>query len=336
MRQIQFYYDQPANVSEPMYLQIIENMADGLDSEAGMLAGDQLHLMPNFTWVVTPEMIDSHQKLIRGIDEIDDATLREMFLVCQKQIDLLWQLEYQLIQIVSTTIQLAIPQTKSERRKWHRKMKYYYLRRPWKDHEDCQQLVKQSQEAYTSVKALVPQIKQRLEQLRSQLSPEQIAEQVPVGIQPIPKTPRQALIRPRNWNPADNLPPRSDEVHIEPFDQPEKDLIDEAREESDAREAIKLLRRALMRVQDNGQKFIIYMELGLRHEELGNVGWAIRYYTDSLKVIEQPLVLFWRGRLYYRQRKFTEAKADLSAALTAGLPSPEREEAEQYRQAIIL
>ena len=51
------------------------------------------------------------------------------------------------------------------------------------------------------------------------------------------------------------------------------------------------------------------------------------------------MLYFWRGRLYYQQQKWEEARTDFEKALSftpkeGHLPSPEKEEAEQYLSAL--
>lgn len=117
--------------------------------------------------------------------------------------------------------------------------------------------------------------------------------------------------------------------------QEAKDLIDIANGEPDVQKAIKLLEQALAYGEMGIQASKAYMELGMRYEDLGEIGKAIEHYTKSLTAWKPfGLGYFWRGRLFYTQGQWEDARSDFEQALTfapkGGLPSPEREEAAEY------
>jgi tetratricopeptide (TPR) repeat protein len=117
--------------------------------------------------------------------------------------------------------------------------------------------------------------------------------------------------------------------------QEAKDLIDMGNGESDPQQAIKLFQQALTYGETGIQASKAFMELGMRYEDLGEIEKAIEHYTKSLAAWKPfGIGYFWRGRLYYAQGQWEQAQSDFEQALTFAseglLPSPEREEAEEY------
>lgn len=111
-----------------------------------------------------------------------------------------------------------------------------------------------------------------------------------------------------------------------------KDRIDAAREEPSHKRAIKMLNRALQDNPTDMQAGAIYMELGFRYGELGEIEQAIEYYTRSIEggKVPNPWVHYYRGELYYRQEQWEEALHDFEQAAALEIYPPEREEAERY------
>ncbi|MCL4872139.1 MAG: tetratricopeptide repeat protein [Anaerolineae bacterium] len=117
--------------------------------------------------------------------------------------------------------------------------------------------------------------------------------------------------------------------------QEAKDLIDMGNGESDPQQAIKLFQQALTYGETGIQASKAFMELGMRYEDLGETEQAIEHYTRSLTAWKPfGFGYFWRGRLYYARGQWEQARSDIERALNFAsesmLPSPEREEAEEY------
>jgi tetratricopeptide (TPR) repeat protein len=117
-------------------------------------------------------------------------------------------------------------------------------------------------------------------------------------------------------------------------DQRAKDLIDQAEGEFNLHRAIKLLVEALEYGDTGIQASKAHLGLGMRYEELNEYDKAIEHYTKAMDALEPfSRVLYWRGRLYYEQGQWDEARKDLEQALAfpSGemLDSFEREEAKE-------
>ncbi|MCA9953400.1 MAG: tetratricopeptide repeat protein [Anaerolineales bacterium] len=117
-------------------------------------------------------------------------------------------------------------------------------------------------------------------------------------------------------------------------DQRASDLIDKA-DAAYSKRAIKLLQKALTYGTRGIQASKAYFGLGMRYEDMGNIELAIENYSKAIQAYKSfGMVHFWRGRLYYQQQKWIEARADFEKALSFsvenGLPSPEKEEARRY------
>lgn len=123
-------------------------------------------------------------------------------------------------------------------------------------------------------------------------------------------------------------------------DQRAKDLIDmtEGIPDSQPEEAIKLLTEALTYGETGIQASKAYLGLGMRYEDLNDIDKAIENYTKSLDANKPfSICLFWRGKLYFQQGKWPEAKSDFKQALELGeLVSPEVEQAQDYLKQIQL
>lgn len=115
-------------------------------------------------------------------------------------------------------------------------------------------------------------------------------------------------------------------------DQRAKTLIDMTEGAFKPEDAIPLLEMALEYGQSGIQASKAYLGLGMRYEELGELELAIENYTSSMDAYKPfSIALFWRGRLYFEQGKWEEARADFEQAISfEDLFSPEREEAEQF------
>jgi tetratricopeptide (TPR) repeat protein len=111
-----------------------------------------------------------------------------------------------------------------------------------------------------------------------------------------------------------------------------EDRIEAARGQPSHKRAIKMLNRALQDSPTGMQASEIYMELGFRYGELGEIEQAIENYTKSIDEgkLPNPLVYYWRGELYYRQKEWDKAVHDFEQAVALGVYSPEREQAQQY------
>lgn len=111
-----------------------------------------------------------------------------------------------------------------------------------------------------------------------------------------------------------------------------KDRIETSRNEPSHKRAINMLNRALKNNLTEIQSSEIYKELGFRYSELGEITQALESYTKSIDLgkLPDPLVYFWRGELYCRQKEWKKAIKDFEQAITLGIYTPEREQALQY------
>jgi tetratricopeptide (TPR) repeat protein len=115
-------------------------------------------------------------------------------------------------------------------------------------------------------------------------------------------------------------------------DQRVKDQIEASRDGPSHKRAINKLSRLLKDNPSQIQSSEIYMELGFRYAELGDISQAIENYTKSIELekLPDPLVYFWRGELYYRQQEWKKAQKDFEQAVELEIYTPEREQALQY------
>lgn len=123
-----------------------------------------------------------------------------------------------------------------------------------------------------------------------------------------------------------------DDIQAFAGDQTVRDRIEASRNESNHKRAISKLNRLLEESSAQDQASEIYLELGFRYAELGEIPQAIENYTKSIDLakLANPLVYFWRGELYYRQKEWKKAVKDFEQAVELEIYAPERDQALQY------
>jgi tetratricopeptide (TPR) repeat protein len=164
----------------------------------------------------------------------------------------------------------------------------------WVNHPDFPPLILQLEQIVIGMQRLYPKLSELLQKYQTQISPDDL----------------KALFG----------------------DQRVKDRIDSARGEPSHKRAIKVLDKALRYNPTDMQTNEIYMELGFRYGELGEIEQAIENYTRSINAskLPNPLVHYWRGELYYSQKEWDKAAQDFEQAVALGVYSPEREQAQRY------
>lgn len=342
LRTILFYYDEPFETTESYYLEVIRRVTDGIHFYAGILAKDQIGEtggFPDLLNVATPEQKESLERLTRGISEIDDPTLQQLLLSLEEQVNRLWELEDRLIDIVTSFLQVQRPRSKVERRRLQRRINRMWHKPDhlsWKGQPEYQKLAGQSVEAWSVVGKVKPLIDNRVAYLEALVEGSQEKSNEARSV-PTSNAPSDRLIRPRGWI-TPQLQERLPSARtVSDFDQRVEDIINESIEETDPREAIKRLRYAL-RIDPSGALVsLVYAHLAMKHKELENLGWAIRYYSKAVAATTQPwpIIHFWRGQLYFQKRRWHEARRDLQEALKipgeeGGILSPEYEQALEY------
>jgi len=123
-----------------------------------------------------------------------------------------------------------------------------------------------------------------------------------------------------------------DDIQALAGDQTVRDRIEASRNEPNHKQAISKLNRLLERSPAQAQASEIFLELGFRYVELGEIVQAVENYTKSIDLakLPNPLVYFWRGELYYRQKEWNKAVKDFEQAVELEIYTPEREQALQY------
>jgi tetratricopeptide (TPR) repeat protein len=111
-----------------------------------------------------------------------------------------------------------------------------------------------------------------------------------------------------------------------------QDKIEASRDDPSHKRVINKLNRILKDNPTKSQSGQIYMELGFRYSELGEISQAIENYTKSIDLAKLPnaFVYFWRGELYYREKEWDKAVKDFEQAITLEIYQPERGQALQY------
>lgn len=266
-------------------------------------------------------------ELLRSlIPQIEDQKLRESLLSLELQTHKVEAFENRFVQVIAEFFDLPLPQTQRERLKLMRRANAYKSdwNPVWARQLEYQQLVKQSQQVFDKWEM----IKIHVSEIGIQLSSES-TEEDDVGRTP-PESMEQ-LVRFLGWEEE-----TADVRGIELGDQRAKEIIDKAIEEPDPQQAIRLLHEALIYGRTGIQASKAYLELGGRYGDMGNAAQAIRYYTKSIEAWEEPnaIAFFWRGELYHQQEQWAEAQEDFEKALSLGLWSPEREQAQRYLSAV--
>lgn len=111
-----------------------------------------------------------------------------------------------------------------------------------------------------------------------------------------------------------------------------QDQIEASRDEPSHKRAINKLNRMLKENPSQDQSSQIFLELGFRYAELGEIEQAIENYSKSIDLAKMPnaLVYFWRGELYYRIKQWSNSVKDFEQAIELEIYTPEREQALQY------
>lgn len=164
----------------------------------------------------------------------------------------------------------------------------------WLDSPELQRLISKLDLAITKMQQLAPKLDEIIQEMHSQVS--------------------------------------LDDLRAFAGDQKIKDRIEASRDEPDHKRAISKLKRILDGNPAQDQASVIYLELGFRYAELGEISPAIESYTKSIDLAKMPnpLVYFWRGELYYRQKEWKRAVRDFKQAVELEVYTPEREQALQY------
>ncbi len=230
---------------------------------------------------------------------ISDSKFRELIDLFRIEVEKMDRLNNQWSEVFTRFFGVSQPKTEREQDKFARKIRNHRKRKgpTWMEEAECQQLLVAMHLIINEIERLKPQIDQSLNRVYGHL-----------------------LVTDEDMG-----------------DERAKDLIDivDGIPDSNPQKAIKLLRKALGYGETGIQASKAYLGLGMRYEDLGDIDQAIENYSNALTAYEPfGMVHFWRGRLYFQQQKWKEARADFEKALVFpiedGLPSPEKEEAEHY------
>ncbi len=230
---------------------------------------------------------------------ISDRKFRELIDLFRIEVEKMDRLNNQWAEVFTRFFGVSQPQTAREQDKFARKIRNHRKRKgpTWMEEAECQQLLDTMRPIIDEIERLKPQIDQSLIRVYGHL-----------------------LVTDEDMG-----------------DERAKDLIDivDGIPDSNPKKAIKLLRKALSYGETGIQASKAYLGLGMRYEDLGDIDQAIENYGRVLDAYDPfGMVYFWRGRLYFQQQKWKEARSDFEKALAFpledGLSSPEREEAEHY------
>ena len=172
MRRVQFYYDEPRELSEEDYLFLIERLGGSMYSGALMLIGELLQGIPNVQEIATSEMFEDYKALIRGINEITDQELRSSVQLLADHSSQLWELEFELLEIVARFYGFEAPYSNSDRKRLHKKLNQHWVRPPaldWRGSEQYQEMVKMVEHIQPFIPMIKKQIDERLRELQAQL-----------------------------------------------------------------------------------------------------------------------------------------------------------------------
>lgn len=246
------------------------------------------------TW--HPWHYPSHTGFDPLIPQITNKGLRELFRLLRIELEKLDDLNVYWLKALANYFKISLPQTLSEMESFARKINFHRRRKgpTWLEETNCQALFTRTRPVISRIESLLLQIDDFISQEYGHL-----------------------LVTGKDFG-----------------DQRASDLIDKA-DAASSKKAIKLLQKALTYGTMGIQASKAYFGLGMRYEDLGNIELAIENYSKAIQAYKSfGMVHFWRGRLYYQQQKWIEARADFEKALSFsvenGLPSPEREEAERY------
>jgi tetratricopeptide (TPR) repeat protein len=334
----QVYFDgKTREMEEKDFLMLIESLVGGAYVIAKTLHYQQVGGFPDVlggweSWC--QRQLEQQQTLI---PQIKDDGLRELCHILDLHTRRIVELGDQFIEAIARFFDSKAPQTRRDRQRLVQKMdKCVSSQGPvWADRPEYKQIVHQSELAFGQAERTKHQIDGMLAKLLVETSDSPEDTFLPTQI------PHARLTRPRNWEATDSYAPTESGEHeiesdAEEFgDQRAKDLIDEADAELEHNRAIKLLHKALRFGRTGIQAHKAYLGLAVRYEDLGNDVRAIKYYTKAMEAWRPTaVILFWRGRLYYRREQWEQARIDFARALgfpsSEGLASPERELAENY------
>lgn len=230
------------------------------------------------------------------IPHITNEGLRELFRLLRIELEKLDDLNVYWSKALANYFKVSQPQTLSEMESFARKINSHRRRKgpTWLEETNCQEL-------FTRTRPVISRIENLLLQIDGAISQEY----------------GHLLVTGKDFG-----------------DQRASDLIDKA-DATTPKTAIKLLQKALTFGTTGIQASKAYFGLGMRYEDVGNIELAIENYSKAIQAYKSfGMVHFWRGRLYYQQQKWIEARADFEKALSFsvenGLPSPEKEEARRY------
>jgi tetratricopeptide (TPR) repeat protein len=269
------------------------------------------------------------------IPQIDDQELRELLHSLEILTRKVEELNAQFVELTANFFALPIPRTRQERQELTQRMNEYKLPRNdywanqpeylswnpiWANQPEYRQLVERSEQVFDEWERIKMQIYHR--QVSLILAIDSNTE----NAHPTSPDSKKRLAKLRNWDEGIVV------EDVEFGDEQAKDLVDMAVEEPDPKKASKLLHQALSYGHTGIQASKAYLELGARSEDLGDTVRAISYYTKSIEAYKEPLpmALYWRGKLYYQQKRWDEARNDFGRALSLGLFSPEHEWAQMY------
>jgi tetratricopeptide (TPR) repeat protein len=234
--------------------------------------------------------------IIRALLPHVEADIQEYCEVWLTQIQVLDELNQEWANALAKFFNLLIPKNDEDFQVLRNQVELYRKENgaSWVNLPEFQPLVSQLDFAVIKMQQLIPRLDELIQTMHSQFSPDDL----------------QAL--------AGN--------------QQVKDQIEASRDEPSHKRAINKLNQILKRSTTEIQSSEIYMELGFRYAELGEIPQAIENYTKSLDLakLPNPLIYFWRGELYYRQKVWDKAIKDFEQALALEIYTPEREQAIQY------
>jgi tetratricopeptide (TPR) repeat protein len=225
-----------------------------------------------------------------------DPDIQEFCRVWHTQIQIFDELNQKWTNTLAKFLDMAIPTSENEFEVLRNSVELHRKEKgaDWTTLPEFQPLILQLDTTIIKMQELIPKLQELIQTMHSQFSPDDL--QALTGNQKI------------------------------------QDKIEVSRNDHSHKRVINKINRILKDNPTQSQSSQIYLELGFRFSELGEIPQAIENYTKSIDLAKLPnaFAYFWRGELYYREKEWNKALKDFEQAISLEIYQPEQEQALQY------
>jgi tetratricopeptide (TPR) repeat protein len=268
---------------------------------------NQLRGIPSL-WEIQTARQDVRSKLEAAPPAITDSELRRSFQTLAALEQRLYKIDKELLEVVADFLGVPVPQSEVEFQNFREEIKKHVRinrESKWLLTSPYEKLLKKAHNLFLRVEVVNGNFFWRVKQLTA-----------PNAVDELGMSDYEPYLNAKAMRRGEKLGSR----------------IKSASDDENIERGIRRLHKILQR-QDlaESETALVYGKLCGKYEAVGDLQKAIEYATKAIEAGEPfGMPYFCRGRLYYEQQQWVNAKADLEVALAEALPLSEQVKAKQY------